>query len=100
MRQQSKEHIIILFVVSVLALNYPFLDLFDHAWLPFSIPLLYIYIYLAWLVIIVLLIAIVEHSEIREPVPPAPPPENAPKPGVSADQGGPGGTDRRSRPRC
>jgi hypothetical protein len=53
MRQQSREHIVILFVGGVLALNYPLLDLFDRAWAPFGIPLLYCYLYLAWLIIIV-----------------------------------------------
>lgn len=67
MRQQSKESIVILFISAVLALNYPFLDIFDQAWMPFGIPLLYLYLYLLWLVIIVLLIIVVERSEIREP---------------------------------
>ena len=70
----------ILFVGGVIALNYPLLDLFDRAWAPFGIPLLYCYLYLAWLIIIVLLIVVVEHSEIREPgespKPLTPPPEN------------------------
>ncbi|MBE2295299.1 MAG: hypothetical protein IAF00_10115 [Phycisphaerales bacterium] len=70
MRQQSKEHIVILFVGGVVAINYPLLELFDRAWAPFGIPLLYFYLYLAWLVIIVLLIVVVQHSEIREPNPP------------------------------
>ncbi len=88
MRQQSREHIVILFVGGVIALNYPLLDLFDRAWAPFGIPLLYCYLYLAWLVIIVLLIMVVEHSEIREPgespKPLAPPPENI-RPPEAAD---------------
>ena len=73
MRQQSKEYIAILFVASVVALNYPFLDLFDTAWLPLGIPLLYLYIYLFWLLIIVLLIIIIGRSEIHEPDHPMPP---------------------------
>ncbi len=88
MRQQSREHIIILFVGGVIALNYPLLDLFDRAWAPFGIPLLYCYLYLAWLVIIVLLIVVVEHSEIREPgEPPKPlsaPPKNTPSSDAAA----------------
>ncbi|CDH47004.1 hypothetical protein [Candidatus Contendibacter odensensis] len=67
MRQQSKESIIILFISAVLALNYPFLGLFDRTWMPFGIPLLYLYLYLVWFLIIVLLIAIVERSKVREP---------------------------------
>lgn len=66
MRQQSKEGIVILFIGAVLALNYPFLGLFDRGWMPFGIPLLYLYLYLVWLFIIVLLIRVVERSEVRE----------------------------------
>ncbi|MFO1372822.1 MAG: hypothetical protein U1F42_10675 [Candidatus Competibacteraceae bacterium] len=76
MRQQSKEYIVILFVVGALALNYPVLGLFDRAWMPFGIPLLYLYIYLIWLVIIILLVMVVERSENRKankPPPAAPP---------------------------
>ena len=91
MRQQSKESIIILFVVSALLLNYPFLDLFDRAWLPFGIPLLYLYLYLVWLVMIALLIVIVERSEIRTPDSPTPPVENIPSvPMIAADRGNAG----------
>ncbi|MDG4551944.1 MAG: hypothetical protein P9F19_01945 [Candidatus Contendobacter sp.] len=65
MRQQSKEYIVILFIVGILALNYPVLDLFDRSWMPFGVPLLYLYLYLAWLALIVVLIVVVEHSEIH-----------------------------------
>lgn len=79
MRQQSKEHIVILFIGGVVAINYPLLELFDRAWAPFGIPLLYFYLYFAWLLIIVLLIVVVQHSEIREPSQPSkhlsPPPK-------------------------
>lgn len=67
MRQQSKEHIVILFIGAVLALNYPFLGLFDRLWMPFGMPLLYLYLYLVWFFIIVLLIVIVERSAVCEP---------------------------------
>ena len=66
MRQQSKESIVILFIGAALALNYPFLGLFDRLWMPFGIPLLYLYLYLVWFVVIVLLIGVVERSEVRE----------------------------------
>lgn len=71
MRQQSKEYIVILFIVGVLALNYPVLDLFDRSWMPFGVPLLYLYLYLAWLILIVVLIVVVERSEIHRPDQPA-----------------------------
>ncbi|MBL8259194.1 MAG: hypothetical protein JNM60_05245 [Candidatus Competibacteraceae bacterium] len=78
MRQQSKEYIVIAFIVSVMALNYPFLDLFDTAWMPLGIPLLYFYLYLFWFAIIVLLIAVVEHSEVHETDQRPSPPSNVP----------------------
>ena len=91
MRQQSRESIVILFIGAVLALNYPFLGLFDRAWMPFGIPLLYFYLYLVWFFAIVLLIVVVEHSEIREPgepAPSAPAPENPAPPETTAKAGG------------
>ncbi|MCP5157961.1 MAG: hypothetical protein H6975_00890 [Gammaproteobacteria bacterium] len=66
MRQQSREYITILFICGVLAINYPVLDLFNRSWAPLGIPLLYFYLYLAWFVLIVVLIMVVERSEIRE----------------------------------
>ncbi|HPF57394.1 MAG TPA: hypothetical protein P5149_02840 [Candidatus Competibacteraceae bacterium] len=67
MRQQSREYITILFICGALAINYPVLDLFDRSWAPFGIPLLYFYLYLIWFVLIVLLILVVQRSEIRDP---------------------------------
>jgi len=78
MRQQSREYIVILFIVGVLALNYPILELFNRPWMPFGVPVLYLYLYLVWLVLILLLIAVVEHSQIPGPDQPAAPPEPAP----------------------
>jgi hypothetical protein len=105
MRQQSKESIVILFVVGALALNYPFLDLFDRAWMPFNIPLLYLYLYLLWLVLIVLLIVIVEHSQVPpvegEQLPRPPSAESAPRSGADvANQSDADETHRRDRPAC
>ena len=72
MRQQSRDSIVILFIVATLALNYPFLELFDRAWALLGVPLLYLYLYLVWFVVIILLIVVVEHSEIHEPEQPTP----------------------------
>ncbi|MCB1824314.1 MAG: hypothetical protein KDJ54_06940 [Candidatus Competibacteraceae bacterium] len=92
----------ILFVGGVIALNYPLLDLFDRAWAPFGIPLLYCYLYLAWLVIIVLLIVVVEHSEVREPGEPSkslsPPPKNTPSSNTAAHSRDSGGTGVKEPP--
>ena len=75
MRQQSREYIVILFIGAILAINYPVLDLFNQPWAPFGIPLLYFYLYLAWLVLIIVLIAVVETSAIHQS-------EEPPKPGA------------------
>ncbi len=80
MRQQSREYIAILFIVGVLALNYPMLELFNRPWMPFGVPVLYLYLYLVWFALIVLLIVVVEHSKIPEPDQPAALTENASQP--------------------
>lgn len=80
MRQQSREYIVILFIVGVLALNYPMLELFNRAWMPLGIPVLYLYLYTTWLILIILLIAVVERSQIPEPNQPAASPENTAQP--------------------
>lgn len=65
MKRHCREHIIILFSIGVLALNYPLLSLFDHLVLPLNIPLLYLYVFLVWLLLIVALAFIVELSVSR-----------------------------------
>lgn len=80
MRQQSREYIVILFIVGVLALNYPMLELFNRPWMPFGVPVLYLYLYLVWFALIVLLIVVVEHSKIPESDQPDAPTENTPQP--------------------
>jgi hypothetical protein len=59
------EHIIILFVVGVLALNYPLLSLFDQLGLPLNLPLLYLYVFLVWLLLIVAMALIIEGRGVR-----------------------------------
>lgn len=96
MRQQSREYIVILFIVGVLALNYPLVELFDRPWMPFGVPLLYLYLYLTWLILIVLLILVVQHSEIIGADPNLPPrPDHAPPPQSSTPPAKPeaGGND-------
>lgn len=57
------EYLIVLFIAGALALNYPLLALFDHLLLPFGVPLLYFYLFLAWLAVIVLLAVVVEKQD-------------------------------------
>jgi hypothetical protein len=59
------EHIIILFVVGVLALNYPLLSLFDRLELPLNLPLLYLYVFLVWLLLIIAMAFIIEGRGVR-----------------------------------
>lgn len=96
MRQQSREYIVILFITALLAINYPALDLFNRHTTIFGIPLLYFYLYVAWLVLIIVLIPVIEQSEIREAetlpkpqarskeLPPITPPDNRNQPPESS----------------
>lgn len=59
---RRKENMIILFVVGGLALNYPLLSIFDRLLLSLGIPLLYLYVFLVWLIIILLMALIAEKS--------------------------------------
>lgn len=59
---KRREYVVILFVLGVLALNYPLLAILDRMLLPLGIPLLYLYIFLIWLVIIGLMAGIAEKS--------------------------------------
>jgi hypothetical protein len=63
--QQRKECLVVLFVVGALALTYPLLSLVDWLLLPLGIPMLYLYIFVVWLVIIALMARLVEGSESR-----------------------------------
>lgn len=63
--RRHRENIIILFVAGLLALNYPLLSIFEVGQLVLGIPLLYLYVYLVWLVIIVVMAIVVARSELR-----------------------------------
>jgi hypothetical protein len=52
-----------IFLLGCLLFNYPLLALFNKTAAVFGIPLLYAYIFLAWLVFILLVAAIVERRE-------------------------------------
>jgi hypothetical protein len=63
--RRSRENMVILFVVGLLALNYPLLSLFDRMKLVLGIPLLFLYVFVMWLVIIALTAMVVERAERR-----------------------------------
>ena len=46
--KRRNERLVALFVIGVLALNYPLLSLFSKVKLLCNIPLLYLYIFLCW----------------------------------------------------
>lgn len=64
--QRDREQIVALFVAGALAFNYPILSIFNRFLLPLGIPLLYLYIFLAWLVIIAVLAMVMERRVGRE----------------------------------
>lgn len=55
MATRYRDGLLVLFVFSALAFNYPLLALFDRLLLPFGMPLLYLYLYGFWLVLIAVL---------------------------------------------
>lgn len=57
---RRRESMTILFVVATLALNYPLLSIFDHLLLLLGIPMLYLYIFLVWLIVIVVMAVIAD----------------------------------------
>ncbi len=50
-----RELAVVAFLAGVLALNYPLLSLFDHRVMVLGVPLLYLYLFGAWLLAIVLI---------------------------------------------
>lgn len=62
---RRREYVIVLFVAAVLALNYPLLSIYNRVLLPLGIPLLYLYIFLVWLVIIVLTAMAMERPQVK-----------------------------------
>lgn len=60
-----RAYVIVLFVAGILALNYPLLSLYDHILLLWGIPLLYLYLFLAWLTIIGLTALVMERISAR-----------------------------------
>jgi hypothetical protein len=65
MKHRFRDQIIVLFLMGTLALNYPLLSVVDRKSLLLGIPLLYLYIFLIWLIIIVLMAFIAEKSSFR-----------------------------------
>ena len=58
--QLKAQRLVALFILGCLLFNYPFLALFNLSTAVFGIPLLYLYIFLAWAALIGLLAWVVE----------------------------------------
>lgn len=56
----KSQRLVALFVLGCLLFNYPLLALFNRATLLGSVPLLYVYVFVAWALLIVLLALVVE----------------------------------------
>jgi hypothetical protein len=54
-KKLQKDRLVVLFLLGILALNYPLLDLFDKPKSWHGIPVLYLYIFIFWLLFICLL---------------------------------------------
>lgn len=65
-----KAYVIVLFVIGILALNYPLLSLYDHVLLLWGVPLLYLYLFMAWLGIIGLTALVMERTSKQRSEPP------------------------------
>jgi hypothetical protein len=65
MRSEKKrnERIVVLAIVGMLALNYPWLSLFSRSVLVFGIPLLYLYLFGLWALLILLAGLIIESEK-------------------------------------
>ena len=59
-RPLTGQRLIALFLLGCLAFNYPLLSLFNSAETWLGIPLLYLYLFVAWAVIIALLVLMIE----------------------------------------
>ncbi len=61
--KQQNERLIVMFIIGVIALNYPLLSLFSKVKLMFGIPVLYLYLFVFWIIFIVCIAVIVEKTK-------------------------------------
>ena len=60
--QSRTPRLVALFLAGALAFNYPLLALFDRAVIVLGIPVLYVYIFCAWALLIGLLALVIERT--------------------------------------
>ena len=63
MRGLKGQRLIALFLFGALLLNYPLATLFAGPTLVFGIPLLYVYVFVVWALLIALIAIVVERSD-------------------------------------
>ncbi|MBF0455325.1 MAG: hypothetical protein HQL72_10980 [Magnetococcales bacterium] len=60
---RKKQRLLALCIAGFIALNYPLLSLFDQAELTLGIPVLFLYLFLVWAVIISLIALVMETGQ-------------------------------------
>lgn len=60
------ERLIVLFILGVLVWNYPLLHLFGSGVVWLGIPVLFLYLFFSWLVLIVLLALLIERQTVSD----------------------------------
>jgi hypothetical protein len=64
--RRRRERLVALVLVGFLVLNYPLLHLVDQDRSWFGVPLLYLYLFLAWALLILLVALVLEAGQRRE----------------------------------
>lgn len=72
-KRQRGERLVAVSIVGLLALNYPLLDLFNRVALVFGVPLLYVYLFLAWALLIAVMAMVLERKAPGDASNPSPP---------------------------
>ena len=62
----SSERIVILFILGILLFSPPFILIFDKPALVAGIPILFLYLIVAWAALISLMMLVVEHTEGKD----------------------------------
>lgn len=61
--KQQNERLIVMFIIGIIALNYPLLSLFSKVKLIFGVPVLYLYLFLFWFIFIIFVAVIIEKKK-------------------------------------
>lgn len=76
--KRKNERLVALFLIGVLALNYPLLSLFSRVSLFFNIPVLFLYIFLCW-ALFILGVGLIMDRPASPLYPVQPPPHRSPE---------------------